>query len=78
MQYIYFFYNRAKAKEIPIDKQVGNAGGTVIVTKSKELITNQKTVISPLYKPFIVFGNAIKKPIKANTASTIKNSKESR
>lgn len=63
---------------MPIDKQVGNAGGTVIVTKSKEFITNQKTVISPLYIPFIVFGNAIKKPIKAKTANTIKNSKESR
>ena len=37
MQQIFFFLNLCKAKVTPIARAVGNAGGTVTVTKSKKL-----------------------------------------
>jgi hypothetical protein len=77
MQKIYFFAILASAKETPIERQVGRAGGTVIVTKSKELITNQNIVISPLLIPSIVFGRATNHPITAIIAKTAKNRSES-
>ena len=40
MQNMRFFYNLDKANDMPIDKQVGSAGGTVIVIKSSMLITS--------------------------------------
>lgn len=40
MQYIYFLTNLANANDTPIERHVGKAGGTVIVIRSKEFITN--------------------------------------
>lgn len=77
MQNIYFFAILANAKETPIDKHVGSAGGTVIVTKSNELMINQNTVMSPLFIPSMVFGRATSHPITAIIANTAKNSSES-
>lgn len=36
IQYIDFDFILLRAKEIPIERQVGKAGGTAIVTKSKK------------------------------------------
>ena len=38
MHNILLSFNLLKAYDIPTPKQVGNAGGTVVVTKSKALI----------------------------------------
>lgn len=51
IQNIYFFFILLRANEIPIDKQVGSAGGTVIVTRSKLFKTRSLTSKKPLSNP---------------------------
>lgn len=68
IQYIFFYYNLLNAILIPIYKHVGNAGGTVIVIRSKPSFINSHIVIEPSYKNTILLGTVIMKPRTANIA----------
>ena len=53
MQDMNFFFNRWIANETPIERQVGNAGGTAIVTKSNPLKIVSLNPINPSSSPSI-------------------------
>lgn len=47
MQKTFFLFILFSEKDMPKDRQVGNAGGTLIVTRSKSLIITSFCSISP-------------------------------
>ena len=68
MQNMFYFYNLDKAIETPIYKQVGNAGGTVIVIRSNPSFMNSQVEIEPSIKNSILFGTVAINPTTANKA----------
>ena len=68
MQNIFDFYNLDKAMETPIYKQVGNAGGTVIVIKSNPSFMNSHVEMEPSIKNSILLGTVAMNPTTANKA----------
>lgn len=77
MQKIYFFFSLDIAKEIPMERQVGNAGGTVIVTRSKLLRMTSLRERNPSFIPLSMKGIATKNPNTEIAASTAINLSES-
>ena len=73
VQNIDFFFSLYKAIDTPICKQVGSAGGTLIVIRSRESIT----ISSSLLPNSNLLGRVMKKPIKASNKNIATNFKES-
>lgn len=68
MQNMFDFYNLDKAMETPIYKQVGNAGGTVMVIKSSPSLMNSQVEMEPSIKNSILLGTVAMNPTTANKA----------
>ena len=68
IQNMFDFYNLDSAIETPIYKQVGNAGGTVIVIRSNPSLMNSHVDIEPSIKNSILFGTVAINPTTANRA----------
>lgn len=77
MQKICAFLSLLIAKEIPIARHVGNAGGTAIVTRSSPLRIVSLRLMKPSLSPSICEGSEKKNPITERTAITAMNLSES-
>jgi len=77
MQKIYYFLSLDIANEIPMERHVGRAGGTVIVTKSRLLRIKSRISKNPSSSPSIINGSATKNPSREIIAKTAMNRNES-
>lgn len=77
MQKTFFLVRRFIEKETPKERQVGRAGGTLIVIKSNAFLIISSVDIMPFELLYINFGSAMKNCIKATSNRIDKNLMES-